>query len=120
MEQVSPPAPGQIGSLVTMHTALDCKDPTLDDGYPHPILWRVHYATLCVSNWGSAELKALIYGLLRDEEEDEDEDDEDEDEDDEDDDDEEEDEDEVHQMKRGKMCEFILHNFVVNSPATIA
>jgi ABC-type Zn2+ transport system substrate-binding protein/surface adhesin len=80
-----------------------------------------------VSNWGSAELKALIYGLLRDEEEDEDEDDEDEDEDDEDededdedDDDEEEDEDEVHQMKRGKMCEFILHNFVVNSPATIA
>ncbi|KAJ7794131.1 hypothetical protein B0H14DRAFT_3557810 [Mycena olivaceomarginata] len=79
MEQVSPPAPGQIGSLVTMHTALDCKDPTLDDGYPHPILWRVHYATLCVSNWGSAELKALIYGLLRDEEEDEDEDDEDED-----------------------------------------
>jgi ABC-type Zn2+ transport system substrate-binding protein/surface adhesin len=106
-----------------MHTALDCKDPTLDDGYPHPILWRVHYATLCVSNWGSAELKALIYGLLQDEDEDEDEEDEDEDdeEDDEDDgDDEEENEDEVHQMKRGKMCEFILHNFVVNSPATIA
>ncbi|KAJ7471803.1 hypothetical protein FB451DRAFT_1367725 [Mycena latifolia] len=65
-----------------MYTAVD---PLLANApesrtYPHPLLWRVHYAIGSTLNWGTKEVRALIFGCEPPDDERVDDDDDDDDE----------------------------------------